>query len=309
MTDYDILILGGGPAGLTAGIYAGRAMMNVAMLEKFVPGGQVGQTDWVENYPGFDEGISGFDLVQKMEKQAKRFGLNIINSEVKDVDFTGPDKTVHAGGKEYHAKAVIITTGTEPRLLGIPGEKEFKGKGVSYCGTCDAPFFKEKDVVVVGGGSTSFQEALYIAKFARSVKLLSRRETMKELKAEKILIDRVLNEPKIELIMHHRLTAINGDSKISSVVMEYIKTGEKKEEQVDGVFIFIGYLPNTQFLQGAVDFDDSGYIKTDENMETSAKGVYAAGDVRAKNIKQITTSVGEGTVAAEHAIKLVESMD
>ncbi|RKY75683.1 thioredoxin-disulfide reductase [candidate division KSB1 bacterium] len=309
MTDYDLLILGGGPAGLTAGIYAGRALLKVAMLEKLVPGGQVAQTDWIENYPGFEDGVAGFDLVQKMDKQARRFGLEVMSAEVTDVDFSGAVKKVITGTKEYTAKAVIVTTGTDPKLLGIPGEKEFKGKGVSYCGTCDAPFFKDRDVIVVGGGSTSVQEALYLTKFAKSVKLISRRETMKELKAERILIDRALKEPKLEFVMHHRLTSINGNNKIESVTLEYIKTGEKREQKIDGVFIFIGYDPNTGFLKGKIDLDDWGYIKTDENMETSAKGVYAAGDVRAKNVKQITTAVGEGTVAAEHAIKLVESQE
>jgi len=309
MADYDILILGGGPAGLTAGIYAGRALLNVAMIEKLVPGGQVAQTDWVENYPGFENGIAGFDLVQNMEKQARKFGLKVLSGEVTDVDFTGSDKVVKAAGKEYSAKSIIIATGTEPRMLGIPGEKEFKGHGVSYCGTCDAPFFKDKVVFVVGGGSTSVQEALYITKFAKSVKLISRRETMEELKAEKILINRALAEPKLEFIMHHRLTTINGSDRVNSVTMEYIKTGEKKEYDVDGVFIFIGYIPNTHFLEGKVDIDDQGYIKTNGDMETSVKGVYAAGDVRAGNIKQITAAVGEGTVAVEHAIKTINSKE
>jgi len=309
MADFDLLILGGGPAGLTAGIYAGRALLNVTMVEKLVPGGQVAQTDWVENYPGFENGVAGFDLVQNMEKQARKFGLKVLSGEVNEVDFKGPDKIVKAAGKEYSAKSVIITTGTEPRMLEIPGEKEFKGHGVSYCGTCDAPFFKDKNVFVVGGGSTSVQEALYITKFARSVKLISRRETMEELKAEKILINRALAEPKLEFIMHHRLTAIKGSDRVDSVTMEYIKTGEKKDYDVDGVFIFIGYIPNTHFLEGRVDMDEQGYVKTDENMETSVKGVYAAGDVRAGNIKQITAAVGEGTVAVEHAIKLIDSKE
>ena len=306
---YDVLILGGGPAGLTAGIYASRALLKTAMIEKMMPGGQMMTTDWVDNYPGFEEGVSGFELSQRMEKQAKRFGMEMISGTVTDVDLESMPKIVKTATGEYRAKSVIISTGTEPRMLGVPGEKEFKGRGVSYCGTCDAPFFKDKDIVVVGGGSTSMQEALHLAKFAKSIKLLSRRPRLEELKGERILIERVQQAENIDLILNRRLLEVKGEMKVTGAVVEHIDTGDSEEISVDGVFIFIGVEPNTGFLEGRVNMASDRSIITNDLMETGTGGVFAVGDVRDKAVRQIATAIGDGTIAAQFAQHYVEDLE
>lgn len=306
MDVYDVLIIGGGPGGLTAGIYASRAQLKVAMIEKLMPGGQVAGTDFVENYPGFDEGVSGFDLVQKIEKQAKRFGLEILSGTVESFDFNSNPKKVVASGVEYWAKSIIIATGTEPRLMNVPGEKEFKGRGVSYCATCDGPFFKDKDIVVVGGGSSGVQESLYLTRFVNSIELF---EYMDHLNAERILQKRVADEDKININLNHQVVSINGEQTVNSVTVKNRKTGEERTVNASGVFIWIGVNPNSGFLKGKVDLNEWGYIITDEHMRTSVPGVYAIGDVRDTPVRQITTAVGDGTVAAVSALEYVESLE
>ncbi|MFH1942782.1 MAG: thioredoxin-disulfide reductase [bacterium] len=303
MLVYDVLIIGGGPGGLTAGIYAGRAQLKVAMVERLMPGGQVASTDWVENYPGFEEGIAGFDLMERIEKQAKRFGLEIVSGAAEEVDLGGSPKKIVAGGKEYFAKTVIIATGRAPKLLGVPGEIEFKGKGVSYCATCDGPFFKDKDVVVVGGGSSGIQESLYLSRFVRSIQLV---EFMDHLNAEKILQERAHKDPKFTFHLNHEVLSINGEQKVRSVTIKDRSTGKKTDLKADGVFIWVGLLPNTDFLKGKVELNDWGYVKTNEEMETSVSGVFAVGDVREKSVRQITTAVGDGTVAAQSSLRHIE---
>lgn len=305
MSVYDVLIIGGGPGGLTAGIYAGRAQLKVGMIERLMPGGQVATTDWVENYPGFEEGISGIDLMQKVEKQARRFGLEILSGTIEEVDFDANPKKIVASGNDYLAKVIIIATGTDPKLLNIPGEKEFKGKGVSYCATCDGPFFKDKDVVVVGGGSSGVQESLYLTRFVHSIQLV---EFMDHLNAEKILQQKAREDSKFSFYLNHEVISISGERTVKSVTIKNRSTGEQKELKADGVFIYVGLLPNTNFLQGKIELNKWGYIVTNENMETSASGVFAAGDVRDKTIRQITTAVGDGTIAAESALKFIDAL-
>jgi len=303
MKSYDILILGGGPAGLTAGIYAGRAQLKVALLEKLAPGGQVAVTEWIENYPGFEEGVSGAELMQRTQKQAKKFGLEFLTGTITNIELKGAVKKVKTNQEEYQAKAIIISTGTEHKLLGVPGEEKFKGRGVSYCATCDGPFFKEKDIVVVGGGNSGIQEGLYLTRFVRSIKLV---EFLDHLNAEKILQHKAQENSKFTFFLNHKVLSINGEQKVTSVSVEDRKTGKSKELQADGVFIWVGMIPNTKFLQSKVELDEYGYIITDEKMQTSIPGVYAAGDVRKKDIHQIVTALGDGAIAAEFALKYLE---
>ncbi len=304
MESYDVLILGGGPAGITTGIYTSRAQLKVALIEKLMPGGQVATTEWVENYPGFEEGVTGVELMQRMEKQSRRFGLKFLTGTVNDLDLNGITKKVITNQKSYETKVVVIATGTDPKLLNVPGEKEFKGRGVSYCATCDGPFFKDKDIVVVGGGSSGIQEGLYLTRFVHSIKLI---EFMDHLNAERVLQKRARENPKFSFYLNHEMISINGDQNVKSVSIKNRKTGESKKMKADGVFIWIGMIPNSNFLHNKVKMDDWGYIITDEKMETSIPGVYAVGDVRNKDIRQITTAVGDATIAAEFALKYIES--
>lgn len=305
MSVYDVLIIGGGPGGLTAAIYAGRAELKVGMVERMMPGGQVATTDWIENYPGFDEGIGGMDLMQHMEKQARRFGLEIFTGMVDDMQLDSNFKKIIANGQEYVAKTVIIATGTDPKLLNIPGEKELKGRGVSYCATCDGPFFKEKDVVVVGGGSSGIQESLYLSRFVRSIHLV---EYMDHLNAEQILQKRAQEDPKFQFYLNHEVISINGEDRVQSVEIKDRNSDKSKTIPAEGVFIWVGLLPNTGFLKDKKLLNEWGYIVTSDTMETSIPGIFAAGDVRQKEIRQITTAVSDGTIAAEFALKRIESM-
>lgn len=300
---YDVIIIGGGPGGLTAGIYASRAKLKTLMLERLMPGGQVAGTDWVENYPGFEEGIGGMDLMQRMEKQARRFGLEIVSAGVEKVRLDGDPKILTAGGKDYSGRTVIVSTGTDPKLLNVPGEREFKGRGVSYCATCDGPFFQEKDVVVVGGGSSGVQESLYLSRFVKSIHLV---EYTDRLNAEKILQERARENPKFTFSLGHEVVSINGEQKVASVTIRDRSSGETKDVPAEGVFIWVGMLPNTGFLRGKVELNDWGYVVTDAEMQASVKGVFAVGDVREKRIRQITTAVSDGTIAAESALKAIE---
>lgn len=304
MLVYDVLIVGGGPAGLTAAIYACRARLKVALLERLLPGGQAAVTEWIENYPGFHEGIGGADLMQQMEKQARRFGLEVISDDIRGADLSGREKKMIGSSGEYHAKTVIFATGTTPKLLNIPGEAEFKGRGVSYCATCDGPFFKDKDVVVVGGGSSSIQESLYLSQFVRSIHMV-----MKYFKAEKILRERALQNPKMTFLFSTKALSINGNQKVESVTVQNTQTEEITTLHADGVFIWIGFHPNTDFLCGKPFLNLKGYIHTNESMGTPIPGVYAAGDVREKTVRQIATAVGDATIAADSAIRFLESAE
>jgi thioredoxin reductase (NADPH) len=302
---YDVVIIGGGPAGLTAGLYTARARRKSLLIEKGLPGGLVTTTEWVENYPGFEEGIMGVELAQKMEKQAMRFGLEIIQGSVVDISVPNSlKKTILEDSRQYEAKSIILATGAHPRLLKIKGENEFRGKGVSYCATCDGAFYKDRRIAVVGGGDSAVQEAIFLTKFAEIVYVIHRRD---ELRAEKILQERAFSNPKIKFVWNSIAEKIDGDDAGVNVIhITNVKNGDKSALDVQGVFIYIGYNPNTEFLKGLVSLNKESYIITDENMSSSVPGIFAAGDVRSKQLKQIATAVGDGATAAMAAEKYVE---
>jgi thioredoxin reductase (NADPH) len=301
--DHDLVIIGAGPAGLTAGLYAARARLNVLLIEKAVPGGQIIVTDWIENYPGFPEGISGFDLAEKMKNQAEAFGLKMETAEVHSLNLTPDVKEVVLQEKTIKAKSLIIASGASPKKLGI-GEDRYMGKGISFCATCDAPFFKEKTVVAVGGGNTAVQEAIYLTKFVKKVYLIHRRD---ELRATKILQERAFANDKIEILWDTVATGVDGFFGIDGVHVKNVKTGEEKTLKADGCFIWVGTTPNTQFLNDSLDTDAYGFIRADARMQTSIPGVFTAGDVRDTPLRQVSTAVGDGAIAAVSAEHYLEN--
>jgi thioredoxin reductase (NADPH) len=262
-------------------------------------------TDKVENYPGFPEGVNGYELVSRMEAQAKRFGLEIISAEVKVISQEGGRFLIRADGQEYQASAVIIATGSIARRIGVNNEDKFQGRGVSYCATCDAPFFKNKEIVVVGGGDTAVEEALFLTNFVRKIYLVHRRD---KLRATPILQGRILNHPKIQFYWDSVVSEIIGTERPKGVKIKNIRSGEITELAIDGIFIFIGFIPNTGFLKEFIELDQDGYIVIDSEMRTSRKGVYACGDVVKKNMRQIINACGEGATAAFNARYFVEAL-
>jgi len=303
---YEVIIIGGGPAGLTAGLYTSRSRLHTLLIEIGLLGGQMTTTEVIENYPGFPQGISGDELSRSMEEQAKRFGLEVISHEVVEVKLEGDKKVVKTEESTYLCETLIICTGTEWRKLGIPGEKEFTGKGVSYCATCDGAFFKDSQIVVVGGGDSALTEALYLTKFAKELTIIHRRDA---LRGTKIYQESVFANPKIKLLWNSVMQEIKGDSVVQSVLVKNVKTGEMSELETEGVFLFIGLLPRSQFLHGLVNLDEAGYIITDKNCETSVKGIFAAGDCRKKLLRQVATAVGDGATAAFAAEKYLEAKE
>ncbi len=300
----DLIIIGAGPAGLTAGLYASRARLKTVLLEKLAPGGQILTTDWVENYPGFPEGLSGFELVDRMKRQAENFGLKIEGKEVVRLELAPEKKVVHTSKEALETKSLILTTGASPRKLGIEGEGLLTGKGVSYCATCDGPFYRDQAVAVIGGGDTAVEEAIFLTKFASRVYLVHRRD---ELRATKLLQERVKAAPKVTLVWDSVPTRILGETGVTGVALENVKTGEKSTLEVEGVFVFIGYDPsNDLFKDLPLEFDDFGFVKTDDNMQTAIAGVFAAGDIRSKMLRQVSTAVGDGAIAAFAAERFVE---
>ncbi|MFZ5449997.1 MAG: thioredoxin-disulfide reductase [Thermodesulfobacteriota bacterium] len=301
---FDLVIIGGGPGGLSAGIYAMRAALKVVLIEKGLPGGQINLTESVENYPGF-ENISGFDLSQKVLKHAKSYGLKVIQQEVAAVE---PGLEFHAvrlaDGELVNTHAVIIATGGSPRKLGVPGELEYYGKGVSYCATCDGFFFRGKDVIVVGGGDTALEEALYLAKVARHVYLAHRRDA---LRGSRILQQRVMAEAKIDILWNTIIAEILADDQgVRGVSLRDTQTGASQELAVDGVFIFIGFIPNNQLVPAGIRMDHDGYVETDEKCETNLPGIFVIGDLRRKYAKQIVLAAADGCTAALAAAHWVE---
>jgi thioredoxin reductase (NADPH) len=294
-THYKLIILGGGPAGLTAGLYAARARMDHLFIEKGAEGGQILLTDWVDNYPGFPEGISGFDLAEKMTAHAKRFDLNSMFANVISMDLSEPVKHLELeDGSSLTCNTLIICTGASPRPLGIPGEKELTGKGVSYCATCDAPFYRNMHVAVVGGGNTAVQEAAHLTKFADKVTLIHRRD---ELRATKILQENAFENPKIDFIWNSNATKIQGTEGVEALHLRN-NDGDESVLKVDGVFVLIGVLPNNEMLPLEVlKADGGGFIPTDLETRTAVPGVYAAGDIRSKEVRQIINAAGEGATA------------
>ncbi len=306
---YDIAIIGSGPAGLTAGIYAGRARLKTIIIEKEQAGGQIVQTEEVENYPGALEGDTGPDIVNRMVEQTKKFGVEKVSAEITDVELEGDIKILKSKDGEYRAKSIIIATGAEPRFLGCPGEKEFIGKGVSYCATCDGAFFEDLEIYVIGGGDTAVEEAIFLTKFARKVYVVHRRN---ELRAAKSIQEKAFENKKIEFIWDSTVEEIKGDGIVNGIVLKNKKTGEiqdiKAQDSMMGVFIFVGYKPITKLFEGKLKME-RGYIKTDEDMKTSITGVYAAGDARVKNLRQVVTATADGAIAAVHAEKYLEGIE
>lgn len=308
---YDIVIIGAGPAGLSAALYAGRARMKTLLVEKEKDGGQIVITAEIENYPGCLEEESGPSLIERMSKQAAYFGAEKVYDTVTEVDFSGKIKKLKGQKNEYLAKTVILATGASPRLIGCPGEKEFVGKGVSYCATCDASFFEDMEIFVVGGGDTAVEEALYLTKFGRKVTIIHRRD---ELRAAKSIQEKAMANPKMNFIWDSVVKEIKGDGILNSMVLENVKTGELTEIQADeedmtfGLFVFVGFTPKTQLFQGVVEMEE-GYVITDENMRTSIPGVFAAGDLRVKSLRQVITAAADGAIAAVQAEKYLESLE
>lgn len=302
---YDCIIAGAGPAGMTAGVYASRANLDTLMIERGMPGGQVANTEDVENYPGFDH-ILGPELSNKMFEHAKKFGTEYAYGDIKEIVDHGDYKTVIAGDKEYHTRTVIITTGAEYRKLGIEGEEELTGRGVSYCAVCDGAFFRDKELFVIGGGDSAVEEGMYLTRFASKVTIVHRRD---QLRAQKILQDRAFDNDKIDFVWDTVAEKVNGtDGKVSSLTFENTKTGEKYDRPIDGVFIYIGMDPLSEPFQSLGITNEEGYIPTNENMETTIPGIYAAGDIREKTLRQIVTATGDGSIAAETAQAYIEEL-
>ena len=294
---YDVIIIGGGPAGLSAGIYTSRARLKTLLIEKAGCGGQIAITDHLENYPGFEEGINGFELSVKMEKQARTFGCEITYGETIAIQNEEKiKKIILSDNKEYSTKTIIIASGANFKKLNVPGETEFTGRGVSYCATCDGPFFRGKEIAVVGGGDSALQEALYLTKFATKVNLIHRRNAFR---AAKILQEKVLNEPKINIIYDTVIEEISGKDTVEQIKLKNVKNGDISTLTVNGIFVFVGWLPNTKFLNNTdIKLNQNGYIVTDANMQTSAEGIFACGDVREKILRQVVTAAGDGATAA-----------
>ena len=294
-TSYDVIIIGAGPAGYTAGIYCSRARHDTLIISGLLPGGQLMNTTDVENYPGFDEGIMGPDLMLTMRKQAERMNTTIIDDVVVNVDFRAKPFKVLTGSEEYEAKAVIVCTGATPRKIGIEGEQTFSGKGVSYCATCDGAFFRNQDIAVVGGGDTCMEEATFLTKFASKVHIIHRRDAFR---ASKIMQDRALSNENIEVHWNSVIEDIKGDQKVQQIILKDTKTGENKTLEMGGVFVAIGHEPNTELFKNQLEMDENGYIIQKQNTETSVKGIFTAGDVHDHRYRQAVTAAGFGCMSA-----------
>ncbi|EPZ39889.1 thioredoxin reductase [Anoxybacillus ayderensis] len=302
---YDVIIIGAGPAGMTAAVYTSRANLSTLMLERGVPGGQMANTEEVENYPGYDH-ILGPELATKMFEHAKKFGAEYAYGDVKEVIDGEQYKTVVTSNQQYKARAIIIATGAEYKKLGVPGEKELGGRGVSYCAVCDGAFFKGKELVVVGGGDSAVEEGVYLTRFASKVTIVHRRD---QLRAQKILQQRAFANEKIDFIWNHTVKQINEkDGRVGSVTLVHMQTGEEREFPCDGVFIYIGMVPLTKPFVSLGITNENGYIETNELMETKVAGIFAAGDVREKSLRQIVTATGDGSIAAQSAQHYVEEL-
>ncbi len=301
---YDIAVIGAGPAGLSAGIYAARAKLSTVIIEKMYPGGQAAITHLIENYPGFSEGIGGSELMDNMKAQAERFGAEVLNGDVEKLGKKGGIFAITLKGETLEAKSVILAMGAEPRKLGAKGEDEFIGRGVSYCATCDGAFYTDLPIMVIGGGDTAIEEAIYLTRFASSVKIVHRRD---ELRATKILQERSFNNEKISFIWDSVVEEIKGNDMVEEVVVKNVKTGELNSVPVNGIFVAVGYIPKTSFVKDLVSLNEKGYIITDEKMATDIPGVFAAGDVREKTLRQVVTAVADGAIAAVEAEKYLEN--
>jgi len=297
------LIIGSGPAGLSAALYAARADLAPVVLSGMDLGGQVSKTDAIENYPGFVDGIQGPDLVEVFQKQAERFGAEIVFDSATEVDLSERPFKVTTYGGEYLAETLIISTGASIRELGVPGETEFTGRGVSYCATCDGHFFKEKDLIVVGGGDSALKEGIFLTRFAKSVTIVHRRD---ELRAGPYLANKARNNPKIDFIWDSVVTEIIGDGTVNSVRLKNKKTNEEEVRETDGIFIFIGHDPNTELFKDSLETDENGYLVVDKQMHTNLPGVFAAGEVGDPHFQQVIISAGMGAAAAMEVVEFLE---
>ncbi|MDD5082017.1 MAG: thioredoxin-disulfide reductase [Dehalococcoidales bacterium] len=300
--EYDIIIIGGGPAGLAAGIYTSRGRLRSLLIDRGLAGGQIANAEQVENYPGFPDGISGMELSQLMLQQATKFGLETQLAEVTGIDFQGSGKIIKTTEGDFTARAIIIAGGSQWQKLGIPGEREFLGKGVSYCATCDGAFFRDKPVAVIGGGNAAISEALHLTKFALKITVIHRRD---QLRATRILQEKAFAEPKINFRWSTTVERIEGKTFVEAISLHQVATGEKSSLKVAGVFIAAGLKPDTDYLKGTVPLDEAGYIITDEKMATSVPGIFAAGDIRRNSARQSITAAGDGATAAIYAERFI----
>jgi thioredoxin reductase (NADPH) len=303
---YDVIVVGGGPAGLTAGLYLARARMDAVLIEKQLTGGAPALTEKIENYPGFPEPISGFELVDRMRRQAEGFGLAIVPfNPLEGLRDEGDVKVLQTAEGEMKARAVVLATGMRPATLGVPGEEEFHGRGVSYCATCDGAFFKDAVVAVVGGGNAAVEEALFLTRFASKVIIVHRRD---RLRAGGVLEERALAHPKMDFKWKKTVKEIRGDQKVTGLLLTDVEGGGEEELAVDGVFMYVGNVPNTGEIKGIINLDEKGFILTDDSLQTNVKGVFAAGDARSGAVWQVAAAVGEGVRAALRAQFHVESL-
>jgi thioredoxin reductase (NADPH) len=299
---YDMVILGAGPAGLTAAIYGGRANLNILVLEHMMAGGEIASSERLDNYPGFPEGISGVEFGQFLEKQAVRFGAEIVSATIEEADVLGDIKKVSTSKGDFYGRTMVVATGTAPRVLGVPGEEALRGRGISFCATCDGPFFQDRKVAVIGGGDSAVKEALYLTRFANEVFIIHRRD---KLRAVPFLQEQVLNHPRVEILWDTVVKSFDGEDRLGKIIVEHVKDSTTLELPVDGAFLYVGRIPNTGFLKG-VEMDGQGYIITSEEMETSVPGLFAAGDVRRKFLRQVITAASDGAIAAMMAVRYLE---
>lgn len=303
---YDVLIIGAGPAGLTAGIYAARGGLKTGIIELAMPGGQAASTEKIENYPGFPEGIGGYELMNSFHQQALAFGVEFIFEEVKELKLNTEIKQVVTDGQTLECKALIVAAGSKPRPLGVEGEELFRGRGVSYCATCDGAFFRGKKVIVVGGGDAALEEGAYLTKFADQVTIVHRRAGFR---AAQIAVERAKNNPKIRFELNAVVEAILGTDHVEGVRIRNVLNGEAPKIEADGVFVYVGTEPNAQFVQGQLEVDERGYIITDALLQTNIPGVYAAGDIRNTPLRQVATAVGDGALAAVEVEKYLAAKE
>jgi len=300
---WDVAIIGAGPAGLSAGLYCARAKLSTVIIEKMYPGGQAALTDKIENYPGFPEGINGMQLTENMKQQAEKFGAKILNGEVQGIEKQGDTFYIKLKNETLEAATVILAMGAQARKLGIEDEERYIGRGISYCATCDGAFYTGSPVAMVGGGDTAIEEALFLTRFASKIYVIHRRD---QLRATKILQERAFNNEKIEFVWNSVVKGIKGDPMVQEVIVENVKTGEQRTLSVDGLFVAIGWVPNTGIVKDLLKLDEQGYIITDENMQTEIPGLFAAGDVRKKSLRQVVTAVADGAQAAVSVEKYLD---
>jgi thioredoxin reductase (NADPH) len=303
--NYQLIIIGGGPAGLSAGLYASRSKLDALLIEKAGLGGQILNAEMVENYPGFPQGISGAELGELIAQQATKYGLPTVFAEVQGIELKGDEKAVITSEGQYRAKAVIIAAGSEHSKLGVPGEEEFLGRGVSYCAMCDGAFFRDQVIAVVGGGNVAINDALFLTRFATKVMVIHRRD---QLRATKILQDRAFANPRIEFVWDTVVNSITGDKQVREVKLRNVKTGKSSSLEISGVFVAVGLRPNTDYLRNLLNLDEVGFISVNGQMETEVPGIFAAGDIRAGSIRQVVSAAGDGATAAIAAERFISSV-